>query len=249
MMQRFLFVITVIVIFSTMNFACSKNTPPNPVIPAQSDSEFVDWGTYTLNVDIENESMKIDHDRTGSIHFDVTGYLGPPACGGYGCIAAYFAGYDSDEHMLYIEIGLSNPTSLDVSDVRLIFPTLDLPWDIRELRNPHSYTDMGGIDPLPFLAFEFQEADRILEGGETSSVYGKFYWPFGCPMSLTMQVTAWLWVNCRDPYQITDLRQNGALFETHGTSTISCSVLDYQDDVSSVTLYCAEMTGHAELMT
>jgi len=63
------------------------------------------------------------------------------------------------------------------------------------------------------------------------------------PFGLSFKVSAWLWLNCRDPYQIDWMYQTGNLYPSGGSATIGCYVRDWQNDVSTVSVDTTPFNG------
>jgi len=137
---------------------------------------------------------------------------------------------------------------LRVSDVRLIFT------DITEITYPQKLNNLDGLTTAiggqarSFLAFKKSDPDRFFNPYDVDTVTAHIRFPPGSPLFINFKLTAWLWQHCGDPYEISNIKQDGFLFEHYGSSTISCQVKNWQNDVSAVTLYCASITGSAEPM-
>ncbi|MBU1023860.1 hypothetical protein KKB99_06225, partial [bacterium] len=127
--------------------ACSSNsavTPQDNPIPSR-DNIAQDWGNYTLSFDPQTSDVKIEYDRDVSIHYEVTSFLAPPACGGGGCITATLNSWNPVTYIASFSVAITNPSAWTPSDVRMIFYGLGT----KEIANADSYTRsfVGTIEP------------------------------------------------------------------------------------------------------
>ena len=227
--------------------ACSSNNGATPVdSPAPSDEDVMqDWGNYTLTFDPETLDVQIEYDRENAFHFEITSYLNPPACGGSGCILATLTSWNPVTFIASFDVQITNPSPYTPSDVRMIFHSLGL----KEIANADSYTRefVGSIEP--FIAFGKANPNRIFPGGTSITETIDLYWPPMTPFGVNFKVGAWLWINCKDPYEINWMYQTGDLYPGGGAATIGCRVLDWQADVTSVVVDTMPITGGTTSLT
>jgi hypothetical protein len=250
MKRNYLLLMLLVILTGLLAMSCSssaKDVPTGPEIPEENNG-FVDWGDYTLKVDLENEQAEIVFDRESNIHYNVTSLLAPPACGGSGCLLASFVSYNPSNYELVADFELTNPTDLRVSDVRLIFTDINEITYPQKLNNLDGLTNTFGGQAKSFLAFKKSDPDRFFNPYDVDTVTAHIRFPPGSPLFINFKLTAFLWQHCGDPYEISNMKQDGFLFEHYGSSTISCRVKDWQDDVSSVSLNCIPITGSIESM-
>ncbi len=250
MKRIYLLLMLLVILTGLLAMSCSsssKDVPTGPEIPEENNS-FADWGNYTLKVDLENEQAEIIFDRESNFHYDVTSLLAPPACGGSGCLLASFVSYDPSNYELVADFELTNPTNLRVSDVRLIFSDMNAMNYPQRLNNLDGLTTALGGQAKSFLAFKKSDPDRFFNPYDVDTVTAHIHFPPGSPLFINFKLTAWLWQHCGDPYEISNMNQKGFLFEHYGSSTISCRVKDWQDDVSAVSINCIPITGSIESM-
>ena len=238
--MRSLYVLMILVLFLTLS-ACSSSpdvtTPDSPAMPDEGIAQ--DWGTYGLQFDPATEEVEIIYDREAAIHYNIAGYLNPPACGGPGCITAAFVAWDPVAQIVTFNVSITNPTPWTPSDVRMIFYWLGG----REIVNADSFTRafVGSIEP--FIAFGKANPNRTFPGAGTITETVQIYWPPLSPFTIWFHVSAWVWIGCRDPYEINGMFQTGDLYPSGGAATIGCHVLDWQSDVTSVSIDTTVING------
>ncbi|MFH1515783.1 MAG: hypothetical protein ABIG42_10040 [bacterium] len=221
--------------------ACSSNgavIPDKTSVPL-SEQIVQDWGTYGLSFDPDSQEIDILYDRESSVHYDITAFLNPPACGGLGCITASLINWNPATLVATFNVTITNPSAWTPSDVRMIFYNLGG----REIVNVDSYTKafVGTIEP--FIAFGKANPNRTFPAGAAITETVKIYWPPMSPFVVWFKVSAWLWLNCQDPYEINNQFQAGTLTPNGGSATIGCQVLDWQNNVTGVTIDTTPITG------
>ena len=184
-------------------FSCSNHinssgdAGDNPVIPGLAeDSTWSEWGDFTVMLDIENESASLVQNRDANPHLDITPYLSGSN------LQVRFKGWNPTTYQLELTFKITNPTSLTVSDVRLIFPDLHPDNGPQSLINASSWTTAFTGTVRPFLAYYSSAPNRIFPayGSETKTAY--LFWPPNSPFYINVKASAWLWENCQDPYEI-----------------------------------------------
>jgi hypothetical protein len=238
MRARYLLIILVIL---TMISACSKSAeitaPDAPQAP--ENAGLADLGNFALKVDPNTMEAEVVFDRTASIHYEITSFLQPPACGGAGCLTASLIGWNPATFIATYNVTITNPTNLSVSDIRLVFYNLGG----KDIANPDSYTKEYVPTISPFIAFSKGVANRVMPpfGVDTQQV--QIYWPPASSFFVFFKVTAWLWINCQDPYEINGMYQNGILKPSSGNANIGCFVPDWQNNVTGVKIDTTPITG------
>jgi len=235
------------ILVSCSNNGKGKNVlDENPLtLPASHEGTqgYADWGDFTIQLDIENRKAELIPNRDSDIHLDVNPYL---AGGG---LNVSFVSWDPVTYELKLDFELNNPTNLSVSDVRLIFTDFAQVSYPQYLIEPDSWTTAMTGNVRPFLAFKKDITNRVFSGLDSETLTARIYWPPGSPFMLNFKVTAWLWLNCQDVYEINNMGQSGRLFQNSGTSIISCYPKDWQNDVFQVRLWANALTGEIHEMT
>lgn len=226
--------------------ACSSSNVVTPTdSPAPSDEQIAqNWGDYELSFDPSSGDVDIIYKRQSSIHYDVSSFLSPPACGGSGCITATLINWDALTNIASFDVTIENPSAWTPSDVRMIFYNLG----IKEIANPDSYTSsfVGTIEP--FIAFGKAIINRQFPTGDSFTETVDIYWPPMSPFTLDFKVSAWLWLNCQDPYEINGMYQSGDLYPSGGFADIGCYVDDWQMNVTSVSVDATPINGGVNYM-
>lgn len=218
----------------------SNNPSTNPIIPISDETTHQSWGAYDIIIDSESESIEIIPKRDAMFHFNINGYL--DMCVG-GCFNFWIT--DINGTVLTIDLQLQNPVALDGYDVRIIFTHLNG----KTVLNPDSYTNLW--DPPstpeianPFIAFMKHDTMRHFGPAPTSDKQIlSIDFPPGSIGATTFIIDASHPTNCKDVYEINSMNFTGNLTPTGGTGTISCKVLDHQDDVEAVVADTVELTG------
>ena len=225
--------------------ACSSGGVTAPGGPSSPDDLIAqDWGNYQLTFDPVTQDVEVVYDRNTSGHLEISAYLNPPACGS-GCITAVINSWDVVTHIASFDVSIQNPTNITPRDVRMIFYWLGT----KKILNADSYTRafVGSIEP--FIAFGKANPNRTFPGGSTATETVDIYWPPMSPFSLYFKVSAWVWANCRDPYEINNMMQmNGDLYPSGGYTEAHCDVLDWQGDVTGVTVDTTIFNGGVSSM-
>lgn len=173
--------------------------------------------------------------RNANFHFDVTGYLNFPL--------AEIAYYEPLTGMLSVNVTLTNNQMVDGYDVRLIIYTND---NGVKLMNPDAWTSLwdipDGADINPFKAYATTEPLRTFASNQQFTQMLQFYMPSGIDY-VDYAIDVSYPANCDEPYSIENFSQ-GILYDSAGAeTTIEVDVLDWQDDVDEVKLYCPAITN------
>ncbi|MFH1515556.1 MAG: hypothetical protein ABIG42_08870 [bacterium] len=221
--------------------ACSSNSAVTPSDSPNPSDEMIakNLGNFGLQFDPETGDIEILYDRGSSVHYEVTTYLNPPACGGSGCISATLNSWNPVTLVASFSVSITNPTAWTPSDTRMIFYNLGG----RKIVNADSFTRafVGTIEP--FIAFGKANPNRTLPGGGTATETVDIYWPPMSPFTIWFRVSTWLWLNCQDPYEINSQFQTGTLKPSSGSAVIGCTVLDWQNNVTGVKIDTTPITG------
>jgi hypothetical protein len=238
--MRSFYLLMIIGLVLTLSACSSKSDVTSPeIISAPGNTIAQDWGNYGLNFDPATQKVEIIYEREASGHFEITSYLNPPACGGAGCITASFVAWDPVNLILTYSVTITNPTAWTPSDVRMIFYWLGG----RKIVNADSYTRSFVGTTEPFIAFGKANPNRTFPGGAAITETVQIYWPPASPFTVWFKVSAYLWLNCQDPYEINGMFQTGDLFVSGGNATIGCNVLDWQNNVNAVAIDTTLITG------
>ena len=144
-------------------------------VPAQPDGEptlqRVLWGVWDITFDPATGEVTIIPARVGDKHYNVTGFVTPPACPD--CIGITIEGYNPDGWVYDILVSLKNPTALTGYDVRGTLFIGD-ETDIRKLVNVDDYTELFDNstppDRNPFKVFAVDEPGRKFIPGAVHQV-------------------------------------------------------------------------------
>jgi hypothetical protein len=242
--MRYVLMVAVISMFWCVFTGCSSiSVQPNT--PDLSQDEFGQTSSGVLydgsfEIDLETMSITQIENRQPEFIYDITGFL-PDKCPG-GCFRFTIVGVVGT--VLEIELTLENPLAIQAFDLRIEYIELFG----KTVINPDSYTDFLGI-PIsgihPFTAFSKELPNRAFPLGpggiDTETLFLDF--PPGSPSSVNYAITASLPDNVGEPYEISEMAQEGELNPSGGTAIISCRVDDHQDDVSYVFLNATPFTG------
>jgi hypothetical protein len=194
----------------------------------------------SFEIDLDSQTISTVEPRQSDFVYDITGFL-PDKCPG-GCFR--FAIISIVDTVFEIELTLENPIAIQAYDLRVVY----LDTFNKTVLNPDSYTDFMGT-PIngifPFTAFMKESPERAFPIGpgaiDTETLFLDF--PSGLSSLVSYAITASLPSNAGEPYEIGGMSQSGMLTPSGGSATISCSVDDHQDDVSSVFLDAILFTG------
>jgi len=227
-----------IAIIATSCSSANNSTTPDFSNVSQKDSSFTDLGNFVFEFNPVTEEINVEPVRSSSIHYEISNFLQPPYCGPEGCLTAQIVEWLPAESVLRINIGIQNGSPYTPSDVRLIFFDLGL----KDILNPDAYTDALVKDISPFISYGLTE-DNIFPPGQILYDTVNIYWPPLSSFRLESKVTAWLWLNCPDPYRVDAFQYGGPLTTTGGSINVGAEILDYQDDVELVILDTTPLTG------
>jgi hypothetical protein len=243
------YLISILAIFTLFAFfaGCSSSSdlptqPGNNQLPqdeiSDGNSQLLYSGTFEINLDSLNITQT--DNRQSEFVYDITGFL-PDKCPG-GCFRFTIVGVVGT--VLEIEFTLENPLAIQAYDLKVEY----LELFGKTVLNPDSYTDFLGTpitNIFPFTAFMKEDPDRAFPLGpggiDTETLFLDF--PPGSGASVNYAITAHLPGQTPEPYEISEMSQDGELTPEGGLATISCKVDDHQDDVSYVFLDSTPFTG------
>ena len=213
-------IITLMFLMACLLSACSSSnivTTPEPSQPGSASDEGAQcWGDFALKFDPGTQDMEVLYNRSADVHFEITTFLNPPSCGGGGCVTATLNSWNPATFIASFNVTITNPTNLSPSDVRMVFYNLGG----KKIANADSFTRcmVGSIEP--FIAYSKMAANRVFppNGAVTETI--DIYWPPASSFFIFFRVSAWLWLNCQDPYEINGMYQNGAITPGGGTADI-----------------------------
>ncbi len=226
---------------------CSGPGAPadNPASPAMREAESSHMLLDYVRVvpDIENLAMDVELLRSVAAHYNVKGFLTPPNC--YGCIEFVVHSFNPITRIMDVDTILKNPTNLTGYDVRGILIANNTGHDIVNADDyTKLYDDSDPKDINPFIAFETNDYQRAFNSYETDTQQVLFRLPK--PMNwggFDYAVDASWPGHCKEPYEIIDFDQDGAIAKLFDAATLSVTVHDWQDDVSEVTIDATEIMG------
>lgn len=205
-------------------------------------SERILLGGWTMNFNPETQTVSVEHLREAKWHFKVTGWLQPPNCSD--CIRVDINSYVDE--ILDVDVTIKNPSMYTPYDLRAII----FDDGIHELLNADSWTELWDI-PLvgfpinPFKAFAKDKPNRrFLPGDENAETENlQIFCPDG-NFAVQFAVDVSWPGNCAEPYSIENFIQTEPLHDFVGSQAVlEVDVLDWQDDVSQVTLQVVEIIG------
>jgi hypothetical protein len=192
-------------------------------------------GIWSIQIDTDFREAKIIEKRDAAIHYNVTQIIPAPQI--------MINGYEPSTNILDVDVTITNPYPVDVFDVRLIIFTDSVG---HKLFNDDGWTSLfdipSGLPINPFKAYAKDILNRKFTGNTQHTENLQILLPNG-NTNVTFGIDASYPDNCEEPFEIADFTQ-GTLYDTGGAST-TCQIMvnDHQADVSSVKLYCPEVTG------
>jgi hypothetical protein len=236
-MRHYLWGLAMLSLVLIIAIGCSNVKSTDPVAPAGDNTpSAVDLsdnraiiGSGTFEIDLENMEVRDVTDRVGAFHFNITGFIG-----------GYFKYFITAVNPPYLTLRLevTNPTNLQVYDVRIIYTNLYGKF----VDNPDGYTDffdpVGGPQYNPFHYFgkEYPNQAFPVGPGAKDDETLILNWPPGQPANVTYVIECCLVENAYEPIKISNVSVLGSITPEGGGGIVSCDLLDWQDDVSAVTI-------------
>jgi hypothetical protein len=226
---------------------CSASKINSPVAPEGDNTPFSDIpqdghdiiASGTFQIDLDNMTVNDVTDRVGAFHYNITGFLS-------GRFKYYIQSWTPPTITLRLEI--ENPTSIQVYDVRIIYTNLYG----KTVSNPDGYTNFldppGGpeINPFHYFAKEYAKQAFPVGPGAKDSEILIMNWPTGQPANVTYAIECSVGGNAAEPYKISNILTSGNITPDGGAMVVGCTVNDWQNDVTAVTIlgndfYAADM--------
>jgi hypothetical protein len=188
-------------------------------------------GIWTASFNLDDKTVSIEPNRAAMAHFNVTQLIAP--------LDVFIIFYDVlGSQNLEVDVTISNPYPVDVYDLRLIIFTDAYNHTLSNFDNWTPLYDIpGGLPINPFKAYNITSADRKFSGLSESLEKLFIY----CPDSnfvINFAVDVSYPGHCEEPYEIGRLSQE-PLNEPAGSSAkVRVWARDWQDDVSTMYLYC-----------
>ena len=227
--------------------ACSSNTS-NPVVQTDCLSEVYinidnencenhklvcEWNVV---FNVNNQSVTISQNRNLNQHYNATSLIPTPVI--------QFNSWNPATETVDVDVLIHNPYFIDAYDPRLIIYTDDAG---HMLVNADGFTPLyetpGGLPVNPFKAY----AQYVPRHKFAAHSWHSENLLIKCPngnfsVSFTLDVS--YPGNCEEPYDVTNFIQQSILYDEMGYGVyIAVDVLDWQNDVSEVSLICPEITG------
>ncbi len=242
--------LSLLILLLALGYGCS-GADPTVSAPSQypGDAATVSapgrqlWGIWNFSFNPENLSLEPVPARHLLAHYKITDWLLPPACDD--CIEIKVNSFDPVAHILDADITMRNPTQVTGRDVRGILYTNAAG---HQLANADSWTGTwdipGGLNINPFKAFAKTDSTHsFLPSAEYTENY-LIKVPSPPQWAAIVYAVDASWPgNCNEPYSIENFNQDLLSNETAAQADVSVDVLDWQDDVDSVTISATEITG------
>jgi hypothetical protein len=246
-LKKYVYLI-LITIFIGVLAGCS-NRATSPELPTMNPDEYmipvsqVDYGqvnrnylgSWIVEFDLENRTVKVDPVRDAFTHLNVTGLIPAPVI--------VIKSFDPVSGIVDVDFTISNPYPVTVYDTRVIIFTDNVG---HMLLNSDDWTSLydiaGGLPINPFKAFAKGQPNHRFVGPSQLTENLQVLLPGGNP-SVRFTLDASYPANCEEPFSIGNF-QHGDLTETVGSSAqAQVDVSDWQNDTNSVFLYCPVITG------
>jgi len=248
------FFIPLLILITGLSIACAGTAdplqPPDSIpSPNSVDFHFVQadentlvLGSWEVYIDLENETIEAVPLRSAELHFNVTPMITPPKC--YDCFLAKNLDYDPLTHIVTIDIGFRNPSSITGFDIRGI-----ITWfGNKKFLNPDGYTTLFSSVPdmiNPFVAYDTGVGQREYPAHSDQYETLEMYVPdFPSFQPFTYVVEASWPDNCKEPYDVRSAGISGELFSDGSNSPLlQVYAYDWQNNVESVSVDLAPVGG------
>ena len=212
----------------------NPDLPYPPVVDIGMDNNSV-LGKWKVVFEPGSLTPTITPIRQTEAHYNVKPFIPNPII--------QIINYDPVRGVMDVDITIKNPFAIDAYDMRLIIFTDD--FGVR-LLNPDAWTALfdvpGGGNVNPFKAYAKDEVNRKFKKQSQYTERVQLYLPSGA-MTISFAIDASYPKNCDEPYSISNFTQIDELTEFGGSATVRVDVLDWQNDVDSVSLNCPLITG------
>ncbi len=203
-----------------------------------SASQRVTWGVYELAFIPEEMKVVAIPARAEDAHYNVTGFVTPPACPD--CIGVFIEGYNPDGWVYEIRVTLKNPTNLTGYDVRGTL-LIGGASDPRKLMNADEYTELfDNSDPKdrnPFKVFAADQPARKFPPGLVYEVIYNISFPPPTNFNVLYVIDASWPGNQKEPFRIYNQAFDGPLDDEGVESAeVVAYVQDWQANIEYVKL-------------
>jgi len=235
-----------------ITIGCSSNTS-DPLTPLTENPALASataetgahgvLGTYELVFDEENTDLAAIEARGADTHYNITPYIAPH-------VSASLISWDPITRILEFKLEITNPSALDVFDVRTLFLT-DAASGY-ELLNPDDYTKLfnpfGPDDVNPFRAYAKSTPSRVFAGGATHGETFEVLIPPPPGGSARLLVECSWPGNCEEAYEISNQAVSNPITTTV-SATISLDAYDHQNNISAISIDTTPITGGLTWLT
>lgn len=194
-------------------------------------------GVYDLMFDPDAMDLKVMEARGADAHYDITYYIAP-------YVSASLISWDPVTRILDFKLAITNPSLLDVYDVRTLFLTdsssgfeLLNPDDFTELFNPFA---PGTVNP--FRTYAKLALDREFGAGATYEEFFSVQCPptWGASAKFLVECS---WPGpCEDVYEISNQALSNPVSGTV-SGTITLDAYDHQNNINAVSIDTIPITG------
>ncbi|MBU1023326.1 hypothetical protein KKB99_03465 [bacterium] len=235
-MYRIIFFITVFISVC----GCSAN-PQLPEIPDPkniSDNYNQLLGTWEIEFNSDLLEATIIPNRELSAHYNVLSLIPTPIL--------TINSFDPITKILDVDVSISNPFAMSAYDIRGVLFTDNFG---HTLIDPDGLTDLFdppvGDDINPFMAYGKNNPNREFPAFYTESQNYKVYIPADGPVNYMIEGS---WPgNCPEPYSMENFIQTPGLTNSVGSqSHLDVDILDWQNNVDSVSINAFEITNELE---
>ena len=216
---------------SLIAISSESNSSGVPEKNIQTDRQLL--GYYSMVINPANLTASIIPDRELSTHFNLSGILP---------VKVTVSGYNPADGTVDVNVTIKNTYTINGYDLRLIiFQNVG-----HNLLNADNWTDLydlpGGLPINPFKAYAATQPNRKFGALEEYTERLLIKIPSG-NFNVKFAIDASWPDNCKEPYEITNYFQ-GYLNDYIGAQTsMHVDALDWQNDISLVSLYCPQVTG------
>jgi len=226
-------------------FGCSSSTS-NPAAPdftgdrelSESETSMV-WGVYDLYLNTETMTLEASELKGVETHYDITSFIAPS------CVFNLIS-YNPLIQELIFDLQMTNPSALDVYDVRALM--LELPGGGYSLNNADDYTFLFNLYsttyPNPFKAYAKSVTDRKFAAGDTHTENFDIELPPGFipPLQIRLLVECSYPSNCEEPYIIENQSVSNSI-NSFTPALISLDTHDHQNNIGEVKVDTTPITG------
>ncbi len=234
-----------------ISFGCgnSASNPATPDMLAMDDMtdghSAADAGNtgvlaaYDVTFDPDTMTLEAAELRGADTWYDLTSFITPYT-------TFTLISFDPLAQKLIFDMTMTNPTALDVYDVRVLF--LATSTSGYSLNNPDDYTER--FNPFapgtynPFRAFAKLTTDRKFAGGSNHTEQFNVRTPttVTLPFTFKLLVMASYPDNCQDPYEISNQAMSNPVSDVT-SGVISLDTYDHQNNIGDVKVDTTPITG------